>query len=127
MADQPAQEAAPVASSSRFKFEGREYEFSGLRLKEARDIQRVTGFTMGQFEDRVTEGDIECIAALIWVLQKRENPALRFDDVDGDLSTFEIVDDSDEDGDEAAPTEDAGEGKDEPVEAEAEPATTAGL
>lgn len=123
MADQPAE--APVGSS-RFRFEGREYEFSGLRLKEARDIQRVTGFTMGEFEDQITKGDIECIAALIWILQKRERPELRFDDVDGDLGTFEIVEDSDEDSDEAAPAEDAGEGKDEPAVAAEEPAPTAG-
>lgn len=102
---------APAKASSRFKFEGVEYEFRGLRLKEAIDIQKVTGYTIGQFEERVTEGDVVCIAALIYIMQKRRNPNLRFEDVDGDMESFDIIEEEDESESESG--EDAGEGKDE--------------
>jgi hypothetical protein len=100
--------------ANRFRFDGREFELGRLMLSEAKAIQKVTGFTMGEFEKRLELGDVECIAALIWVALKREQPDLRYDDVDGDLSTFEPVEDEDASATEAA-------GKDEP-----EPSSTAG-
>src|SRR5690606_11730031 len=114
---------APAKASSRFKFEGVEYEFRGLRLKEAIDIQKVTGYTIGQFEERVTEGDVVCIAALIYIMQKRSNPTIRFEDVDGDMESFDIIEEEDESESESG--EDAGEGKEEqPAVAEVESTAT---
>lgn len=81
-----------------FTFEGEEYKLPTLMLAEARAIQKVTGFTVLQFFRQLAEMDAEAITALIWVARKRQTPTLRFEEVDGDLSTFEAHDTSDEDG-----------------------------
>lgn len=84
-----------MAATNKFRFEGKVYEVGRLMLSEAKAMQKATGYTMGEFEKRLELGDVECIAALIWVMQKREQPDLRYDDVDGDMATFEPVEDTD--------------------------------
>jgi hypothetical protein len=85
-----------VAQGMKFEFEGQIYSVETLMLSEARAIQKATGYTMLEFEQQVAKGDAECIAAIIWVAQKRQIPTLRFDDVDGDLSTFKRLEDDTE-------------------------------
>lgn len=79
-----------------FAFEGEEYKLPTLMLAEARAIQKVTGYTVKRFFESLAEMDAEAITALIWVARKRGNPTLRFDDVDGDLSTFAPIGGADE-------------------------------
>lgn len=95
----------------RFSFDGKIYEIDKFMLAEARAIQKATGYRLKPFQDAINEGDVECIAAIIWIAQKRDNPALRFDQVDGDLETFEPLA-----NDEIAelPEESGAEGKDAP-------------
>jgi hypothetical protein len=72
-----------------FQFEGVKYRMGSLMLAEARAIQRTTGFTPVQWDEAISKSDAEAITALIWIARKRNGePNLRFEDVDGDLSTF---------------------------------------
>jgi hypothetical protein len=97
-----------MADGFAFKVEGQAYQIAKLMLSEARAIQRVTGKTLGEWERAVNDGDVDCLAALVWVARKRERPSLTMDEVEFDVLSFEpIVDEDDE--------EDAGEsGKDDP-------------
>lgn len=85
-----------MANRNGFTFEGVEYEMSGLLLSEARAIQKVTGMTIAEWETALEAGDANAITAIIWVAQKRKDPTLRFDDVDGNLATFGPIVDPDE-------------------------------
>ena len=68
--------------------------------------------TYGEWLDRLSRGGWRPMKALVWVLLRRSNPSLLFEDL-ADLSTAEVLFDEDE-GDE--------EGKDESGEAVTEPA-----
>lgn len=74
-----------------FRFEGREYRIEKLMLSEARLIQKVTGKTPVEFDEALGNADVECLAALIWIAQRRDNPSLAFEDVDGDVMSFEPI------------------------------------
>lgn len=55
---------------------------------EAEAIEKVTGMTFGQWGQALMNGSSLASRALVWVLRKREEPTLRFRDVDfavGDL------------------------------------------
>lgn len=75
----------------RFKFEGTEYALKTFLLSEARAIQQATGKTMQEFDTALKQGDAGCLTALIWVARKRSEPTLTFDQVDGDLMTFDSL------------------------------------
>lgn len=79
-----------------FEFEGQEYRLRTLMLSEARAIQKVTRKTMGDFDDALAKGDVDCYAALIWVARKRQEPTLTFEQVDGDLMTFKALDEDED-------------------------------
>lgn len=74
-----------------FVFEGEEYKLPTLMLAEARAIQKVTGFTVVKFWEALSAADADAITALIWVARRRQDFKLRFEDVDGDMSTFEVT------------------------------------
>lgn len=67
-----------------FEIAGREYRVDRLMLPEARAIQRVTGKTISQVLDGVEAGevDMECLAAILWVIFKREHPTLTWEQMD---------------------------------------------
>lgn len=73
----------------RFKFEGNEYALKTFMLSEARAIQQATGKTVQEFDAALKQGDADCLTALVWVARKRSEPTLTFEQVDGDLMTFE--------------------------------------
>jgi len=102
-----------------FQFEGREYRLKALLLSEARAIQKVTGQTVLQFKERLQLYDPDSVAALIWVARKREQPDLRFEDVDGDLTTFGPIGEPEE----SEPETDPGKGE---SKTDAGPLTEAG-
>jgi hypothetical protein len=80
---------AEAEEEAGFQFDGVKYRMTSLMLAEARAIQRATGLTPIQWEQKIGESDAEAITALIWVARKRNGePNLRFEDVDGDLATF---------------------------------------
>jgi len=82
---------------------GVKYEFNSekLMLSEARSIEKVCGCTFQEWSERLQAGSMEALAALVWIVQKRENPELRFSEVDFEIGSVEIDEDE---VDEANPT-----------------------
>ena len=74
---------------------GVKYEFDSekLMLSEARSIEKVCGCTFQEWSERLQSGSMEALAALVWIVQKRENPELRFSEVDFPIGSVEIDED----------------------------------
>lgn len=98
-----------------FQFEGVKYEMGNLMLAEARAVQGATGLTPQQFEEALAGYDAFAITALVWIGRRRHGEdKLRYEDVDGDLSTFRPYLETDEEMQallEAAQAAAAGEGE----------------
>ena len=75
--------------------DGTQYEFDQdkFMLSEATAIEKVCGCTFQEWGERLQKGSMEAIQALVWIVQKRVNPELRFKDVDFPLASIEIVED----------------------------------
>jgi hypothetical protein len=59
-----------------------------MTLKELRVIKKLTGMGQKAFAEAGDEGDPEALAALIYVLHKRDRINIPFDDVDLDFTKF---------------------------------------
>lgn len=70
---------------------GHDWLFTGATLKELRAIKQATGLTLKGFAAAADDGDPDAIAALVWILHKREKINVAFDDVDIDFGDFEQV------------------------------------
>jgi hypothetical protein len=59
------------------------WDFSPDKLMspEAEAIERQTGFTFAEWQDKVLSGSVTAIHGLLWVMLKRENPTLKYDQV----------------------------------------------
>lgn len=68
-----------------------DWEFDGMTLREMREVKKKTGLKVVEFAKAGDDGDPEAIAALIYILHKRNKIVLPFDDVDLDFNDFEIV------------------------------------
>lgn len=68
-----------------------EWLFTGATLKELRVIKAVTGMGQAAFAAAGDEGDPEALAALLYILHKRDKIQIPFDDVDLDFSQFDMV------------------------------------
>lgn len=74
-----------------------------LSFGEAKKIESATGLTFTQWGNQLAAGSLTALQALVWVMLRRTNPELRFDDVDDfNLEEVAIV------GDEAAKPKGAG-------------------
>lgn len=62
--------------------------FESMTLKELRVIKKLTGMGQKAFAEAGDEGDPEALAALIYVLHRRERITIPFDDVDLDFTKF---------------------------------------
>ncbi len=78
--------------------DGQQYEFDQDRfmLSEARAIEKVCGVTFKEWGDLLSGGSMEALAALVWIVQKRENPELRFSDVDFPVGSVTVEDESED-------------------------------
>lgn len=56
---------------------------------EAMAIERVTDMDMSTFSKKLEAGSALAITAWVWVMARRAEPTIRFDDVEFDLSTLE--------------------------------------
>jgi hypothetical protein len=112
---------AEDAAAGGFMFNGVKYDFGALMLAEARAIQKVTGMTIAEWQKGLNLFDAEAITALIWVAMKRQNPTIRFEDVDGPLESFEPLPDPD------AELVADDQGNDQGADAATPPSPTAGL
>ena len=97
----------------RFKADGREFEFDTDRLLnvECIAIEKATRLTVDQWQAGLNSGSAVAITALVWVLRKRQEPTLRYEDVAFPMSSFEPLpepeadeDLEDETGGEVGPT-----------------------
>lgn len=68
-----------------------EWIFDTPKLKELRDIKKLTGMNGNAFMEASDEGDPDALAALIYVLHKRDKIHVNFDDVDLDFNNLDIV------------------------------------
>jgi hypothetical protein len=67
-----------------------EWVFDAPKLKELRVIKSLTGMNGVQFLEASDEGDAEAMAALLYILHKRDKITIPFEDVDLDFATFSI-------------------------------------
>ncbi len=82
----------------KFKVEGVEHEFDEERLTfgEGRALEKVTGYAFGEIGEHGR--DLGVIQAWVWVALKREEPTLKFSDLDDRaVSDFDFGGDEDED------------------------------
>lgn len=90
-------------------------DIAGILNVEAIDVQKVTGYAYREFLQKIDEGDITAITALVYIARKRHEPELKFRDVEfpiADWNTREWVGDevdADAEDDEPDPTPVVGE------------------
>ena len=59
-----------------------EYVQGSLMYQEAKVFQVVTHMTVGQWQNKLSEGDVEGYAALLWLVRQRAGERLSFDDLE---------------------------------------------
>ena len=67
-----------------------EWLFESMTLKELRLIKKLPGMGQKAFAEAGDEGDPEALAALIYVLHKRDKIVIPFEDVDLDFTKFKM-------------------------------------
>jgi len=77
--------------------EGVEYDYDPdtLRNDEAMAIEAALGVTFKQWSDQLSAGSVAALTALVWTVRKREEPALRFNDVTFAFSSLDIEGEAD--------------------------------
>ena len=58
-----------------------EYQHGKLLNVEFGAMERMTGLVGGELEQALNKGGINALTALVWVLRKRQEPMLRFEQV----------------------------------------------
>lgn len=95
----------------KFSVDGTKYEFDEEKMSfgEGRELEQKTGYPIGELP-RHTQGDameMTVVQAFIWVAMRRENPDLKFSDLD-DMSLGDVEFHNDEEpegeGEPANPT-----------------------
>lgn len=73
--------------------QGVEYSFDegDISNREAMAIERTTGVTFGEFGKLLEQGSMLGLTALVWTVQRRTNPTLKFGDVDFKLGDVDVV------------------------------------
>ena len=94
-----------------------------IRFSEAKAIENVTGLTYTQWDALLAAGSATAAQALVWVLMRRTNPDLRFDDVE-DLAMDDIEFTTIPDPGEKKPRPSGGRGVDPTRKASEPPART---
>lgn len=64
--------------------------FEGMRLKELRAIKTLTGLSSMAFAEASEEGDPEALAAMLYILHKRDKITVDFEEIDLDLNDFDM-------------------------------------
>jgi hypothetical protein len=82
-----------VSDLYHFRLEGREYRIPSMDVLTGRRVQKATGRTLGKFDAGLSEGDVDCLAALVWVARLPQEPGLQFEAVNFDITTFEPIGD----------------------------------
>ena len=70
------------------------HDLNRITVKEAERIEAVTGMT---YSEAMASRSVKALRAVAFIALRRENPALRYDDVDFALDDFELIGDDAED------------------------------
>ena len=79
-----------------------EFDLEDFTNVEAMAIERALSMSFGDFGQALANGSASALTGLVWVIQKRDNPSLRFGDVSFTFGELKI--EQDEAGDGVDPT-----------------------
>lgn len=76
-----------------------EFDFDPNKMTnvEGMAIEKVTGMTFGEWTESLKTGSMTAQTALVWVIQKRQNPTLRFGEVEFEMGAVQVIQDEDPD------------------------------
>ncbi len=80
-------------------------DFDKLLNVEFIAIERVTGLTLIGIAQGLMDASAVAVTALVWVMRKRQEPTLRFDQVEFAMADVELENLDDEEAEQAAPKE----------------------
>lgn len=67
-----------------------QYQQSELSSREAEDVEEATGMLFAEWQMKVLQGSMRARRGLLWMLLKRDDPKLRFDDVAFRVDELEV-------------------------------------
>lgn len=67
-----------------------DFDILGMTNKEAMDIENVTGKTFDGWFKALSTGSAAAMTALVYIVKKRTQPGLRFDDVEFVISKVQL-------------------------------------
>jgi hypothetical protein len=81
-----------------------DWDWATLRNVDAIAVERETGWSVLEWQRELARDSAIAFTALVWIVQRRDSPALRFEDVDfviGDVDVEQVgrPDDPEDDGD----------------------------
>lgn len=62
--------------------EPQEYDARSLRVSEASIASRTVGMKWGEIRAGLADEDLDSMRVVVWLLKKRSNPSLKYDEVD---------------------------------------------
>lgn len=71
-----------------------DYDPDTLRNDEAMALEAALSMTFKQWSEQLTAGSVGALTGLVWLVKRREEPALRFSEVQFAFSSLNIEDDS---------------------------------
>jgi hypothetical protein len=74
-----------------------DYDSSKLGFKEAMELEKVTGLTLGDLETKANAGSVTAVGALIWIAMRRAGETVKWSDFEFDLPSL-VTQDLDDDG-----------------------------
>ena len=78
-----------------------DYDVTTMGNDEAIALEEEVGYTVSEMLQALDRNSIKALTALLWLIQRRDNPALEFGDVKYKLSDLKEADLGDQDGSEA--------------------------
>lgn len=73
--------------------DGQTYEFDTATLKvgEMRALKKASGMKIRDFTEGLSDSDPDALTGLVWLAKRRAGEHIKFDDLDFELSDFEVV------------------------------------
>jgi len=80
----------------RITVQGVKYEFdpAHIRNDEAMALERALGCSFREWAQALADGSASAMTGLVWLLQRRETPGLKFGDVIFDMGEITVEDDA---------------------------------
>jgi hypothetical protein len=87
----------------KISIDGRCYEFERITNIEGMALEKATGMTFGEWGQALESGSMLATTALVWLVMRREQPDLRFGDVEFDPAELNIEQDDPKDEETSPP------------------------